>query len=164
MRNSSRKAKRSKRLLPAAAEREFGVRVQQVNYLQEKKNSSEEVNGILRIYNLHHKHPAYIKNHMTCKERRNVPHSQEEEQSKETDPQDNQATGISRKDILREVKTIFKDHDSRAMTRSLCYTHEALTSLAPHERLPELPVIPREKPHTGAADRENPRDAPVFAT
>ena len=29
------------------------------------------------------------------------------------------------------------------MTRSLCYTHEALTSLAPHERLPELPVIPR---------------------
>ena len=109
MRNSSRKAKRSKRLLPAAAEREFGVRVQQVNYLQEKKNSSEEVNGILRIYNLHHKHPAYIKNHVTCKERRNVPHSQEEEQSKETDPQDNQATGISRKEILREVKTIFKD-------------------------------------------------------
>ena len=27
------------------------------------------------------------------------------------------------------------------MTRSLCYTHEALTSLVPHERLPELPVI-----------------------
>ena len=44
------------------------------------------------------------------------------------------------------------------------YTHEALTSLAPHERVLELPVIPREKPHTGAADRENPRDAPVFAT
>ena len=42
------------------------------------------------------------------------------------------------------------------MTHSLCYTHEALTSLAPHERLPELPVIPREKPHTGAAARENP--------
>ena len=32
------------------------------------------------------------------------------------------------------------------MTRSLCYTHEALTSLAPHKRLPELPVIPREPP------------------
>lgn len=92
VRNSSRKAKRSKRLLPAVAEREFGVRVQQVNYLQEKKNSSEEVNSILRIYNLHHKHPAYIKNHVTCKERRNVPHSQEEEQTKETDTQDNQAT------------------------------------------------------------------------
>ena len=29
-------------------------------------------------------------------------------------------------------------------------------SLAPHERLPELPVIPREKTHTGAAARENP--------
>ena len=29
------------------------------------------------------------------------------------------------------------------MTRSLCYGHEALTSLAPYERLPELPVIPR---------------------
>ena len=31
--------------------------------------------------------------------------------------------------------------------------HGHLTSLAPHERLPELPVIPREKPHTGATDR-----------
>ena len=50
------------------------------------------------------------------------------------------------------------------MTRSLYYTHEALTSLAPHKSLPELPVIPREKPHTGAAAQENPRDAPVFAT
>ena len=29
-------------------------------------------------------------------------------------------------------------------------------SLAPHERLPELPIISREKPHTGAAARENP--------
>lgn len=81
------------------AEREFGVQVQQVNYLQEKKNSSEEVNTILRIYNLHHKHPAYIKNHVTCKERRNETRSQEEEQSKETAPQDNQAIGISRKEI-----------------------------------------------------------------
>ena len=40
----------------------------------------------------------------------------------------------------------------------------AETSLAPHERLPELPVIPRGKPNTGATDRENPRDAPIFAT
>ena len=32
-----------------------------------------------------------------------------------------------------------------------------------HERLPELPVIPREKPHTGATARENPRDATVIA-
>lgn len=70
--------------MPAGAEKGFGVRVQQVNYLQEKKNSSEEVNRILRIYNLHHKHPAYIKNHVTCKETRNVRHSQEEEQKKLT--------------------------------------------------------------------------------
>lgn len=60
VRDSSWKAKRSKRLLPAVAGKELGVRVQRVNYLQEKK-SSEEVNRILRIYNLHHKHPAYIK-------------------------------------------------------------------------------------------------------
>ena len=44
------------------------------------------------------------------------------------------------------------------------HAHGDLTSLAPHERLPELPVIPREKPNTGATDRENPRDAPIFAT
>ena len=36
------------------------------------------------------------------------------------------------------------------------HTHGGLTSLAPHERLPELPIISREKPHTGAAARENP--------
>ena len=38
----------------------------------------------------------------------------------------------------------------------------AFRALAPHERLPEVPVVPREKPHTGAAARENPRDAPVI--
>ena len=36
------------------------------------------------------------------------------------------------------------------------------TSLAPHERLPDLAVVPREKPHTGAAAREQPRDSPVI--
>ena len=36
-------------------------------------------------------------------------------------------------------------------------------SLAPHERLPELPIISHEKPHTGATARENPRDATVIA-
>ena len=35
-----------------------------------------------------------------------------------------------------------------------------LTSLAPHERLPELAVVPREKPHTGAAARGKPRGDP----
>ena len=36
------------------------------------------------------------------------------------------------------------------------------TSLAPHERLTDLAVVPREKPHTGAAAREQPRDSPVI--
>ena len=35
-------------------------------------------------------------------------------------------------------------------------------SLAPHERLTDLAVVPREKPHTGAAAREQPRDSPVI--
>ena len=30
----------------------------------------------------------------------------------------------------------------------------------PHERLTDLAVLPREKPHTGAAAREQPRDFP----
>ena len=37
-----------------------------------------------------------------------------------------------------------------------------IRSLAPHERLTDLAVIPREKPHTGAAAREQPRDSPVI--
>ena len=44
----------------------------------------------------------------------------------------------------------------------LHHTHGDLTSLAPHERLSELPVVPREKSDTGAAAGENPRDAPVI--
>ena len=39
---------------------------------------------------------------------------------------------------------------------------ELPTSLAPHERLTDLAVVPREKPHTGAAPREQPRDSPVI--
>ena len=31
-----------------------------------------------------------------------------------------------------------------------------LTSLTPHERLPELPVVPCEKPYTGTAAPEKP--------
>ena len=38
------------------------------------------------------------------------------------------------------------------------------TSLPPHERLTDLAVVPREKPHTGAAAREQPRASPVIAT
>ena len=33
-------------------------------------------------------------------------------------------------------------------------THGDPTSLAPHERLTDLAVVPREKPHTGAAARD----------
>ena len=36
------------------------------------------------------------------------------------------------------------------------FTHGDLTSLAPHERLPEILVVPREKTPTGAAARGNP--------
>ena len=41
--------------------------------------------------------------------------------------------------------------------------HGVLTSLAPHKRLPEIPVVLHETPHTGAAARENPRDATVIS-
>ena len=41
------------------------------------------------------------------------------------------------------------------------HSHGDPTSLAPHERLTDLAVVPREKPHTGAAAREQPRDSPV---
>ena len=36
------------------------------------------------------------------------------------------------------------------------HTHGDLTPLAPHERLPEILVVPREKTPTGAAARGNP--------
>ena len=40
-----------------------------------------------------------------------------------------------------------KEESSRKTSISaLLHAHGDLTSLAPHERLPELPVIPREKP------------------
>ena len=40
--------------------------------------------------------------------------------------------------------------------------HRDLTALAPRERLPELPVLLREKPHSRTTARENLRDAPVI--
>ena len=47
-----------------------------------------------------------------------------------------------------------------AFPASLCfspsYAHGDLTSLAPHERLPEILEVPREKTPTGAAARGNP--------
>lgn len=41
---------------------------------------------------------------MTCKERRNETRSQEEEQSKETAPQDNQAIGLAEKRSEEKLK------------------------------------------------------------
>ena len=38
------------------------------------------------------------------------------------------------------------------------HEHRNMTSLAPQERLPELPIIPREQHHSGAAVREKPQD------
>ena len=58
----------------------------------------------------------------------------------------------------------FPYHDSRAMTRSPRHSHGDPTSLAPHERLTDLAVVPREKSHTGAAAREHPRDHHSFPT
>ena len=46
----------------------------------------------------------------------------------------------------------------------LCARGEGERALAPHERLPEIPVVPREKIHTCATTRENPQDAPVIAS
>src|SRR5574338_1696983 len=43
------------------------------------------------------------------------------------------------------------------------HSHGDPTSLAPYERLADLAVAPREKPHPGAATREPPRDSPVIA-
>src|SRR5574341_696297 len=57
----------------------------------------------------------------------------------------------------------FPYQDSRAMTRPPRHSHGDPTSLAPHERLTDLAVAPREKPHPGAAAREPPRDPPVIA-
>ena len=39
------------------------------------------------------------------------------------------------------------------MTRSAWPHAWSQASLAPHKRIPELPIISREKPHTGAALR-----------
>ena len=57
--------------------------------------------------------------------------------------------------------------DSPTMTREQRpaphrHAHGDLTSLTPEESLPELPVVPLRKPHSGTAARENPRYAPVI--
>ena len=60
------------------------------------------------------------------------------------------------------LKARFPYHDSRAMTRPPRHSHGDPTSLAPHERLTDLAIVPREKPHTRAAAQEKPRDSPLI--
>ena len=62
----------------------------------------------------------------------------------------------------QHLKASFPYHDSSAMTRSPSPLAGDPTSLVPHERLTELGVVPREKPHTAAAAREKPRDSSVI--
>ena len=53
------------------------------------------------------------------------------------------------------LEALFPSRDPRAMTRSPSPPHGDLTSLAPHERLPEILVVPRagESPWTEKAGR-----------
>src|SRR5574342_266221 len=71
--------------------------------------------------------------------------------------------GKTSRDLLQHVSR----PDSPTMAREQCraplrHSHGDPTSLAPHERLTDLAVVPREKPHTGAAAREQPRDSAVI--
>ena len=54
------------------------------------------------------------------------------------------------------LQALVPSRDSRARSRSPSPRAWGQASLAPHVRLPELLIISREKPHTGAAARENP--------
>ena len=59
-------------------------------------------------------------------------------------------------EILRTDGRVMEMETQRPSRRTpLHHTHGDLTCLAPHERLSELPVVPREKSDTGAA-----REAP----
>ena len=53
--------------------------------------------------------------------------------------------------------------EKEVATHSSFLAHGDPTSLAPHERLTDLAVVPRETAHTGAAAREQPQDSPVIA-
>ena len=71
------------------------------------------------------------------------------------------------KDLERPSSTClearFPYHDPRSMTRSPSPLAWRSDFLAPHESLTDLALVPREKPHPGAAAREPPRDSPVIA-
>ena len=42
-------------------------------------------------------------------------------------------------------------------------SHGDRTFLRPHERVPEVPVVPREDPKLGSETREKPGDSPLNA-
>ena len=70
-------------------------------------------------------------------------------------------------ELAAETERIVKLSDGRIVADSGSRSREGVphgdpTSLPPHERLTDLAVVPREKPHTGAAAREQPRDSPVI--
>ena len=57
---------------------------------------------------------------------------------------------------IRRTQTRPKEGDGSPCILLPSHAHGDLTSLAPHERLPEILVVPREKTPTGAAARGNP--------
>src|SRR5574341_1577497 len=64
---------------------------------------------------------------------------------------------------IRDVTNLFPWQTNLSMPfHPPRHSHGDPTSLAPHERLTDLAVVPREKPDTGAAAREQPRDSPVI--
>src|SRR5574340_1190437 len=69
----------------------------------------------------------------------------------------------TREDLERPSSTRlearFPYHGSGAMTRSPSPLARRPDLPAPHERLTDLAVVPREKPHTGAAARKQHRDS-----
>src|SRR5574339_303330 len=71
--------------------------------------------------------------------------------------------GKTSRDLLQHVSRPESPPMAREQLRAPPrHSHGDPTSLAPHERLTDLAVVPREKPHTGAAAREQPRDSPVI--
>ena len=66
---------------------------------------------------------------------------------------------ISEKIDFKFFEKVIKDKEGYYIRENICpprHAHGDLTSLAPHERLPEILVVPREKTPTGAAARGNP--------
>ena len=66
--------------------------------------------------------------------------------------------------IILLLATVFREYRDQPVVERIFkgirapprHAHGDLTSLAPHERLPEILVVPREKTPTGASARGNP--------